>query len=125
VRKKFASLTLLFGMLVAVMLGSTSMAHAQTTNTDSSTTTCTQTGLVNVNVVYVCSVVDNVVVGDVVTVVVTTDDVLSNNDIHVLENFLNGFTVQQILTDPDLVDVDVLNNVLNGSTVNVLNVTVS
>lgn len=113
-RKKLASLAMLFGMLTAVMLGSTSVAHAQI----ASTTTCTNSGVVNANVVYLCDVAD-VVTGDVITVVVKTEDVLSDNDIVILQNFLNGFSVQNILNDPDLVDADVLNNILNGSVVDV------
>ncbi len=99
-------------MLTAVMLGSTSMAYAQVTNT----VTCNHPAVASV--VAVCSTT----VGDLITV--TTDDILSDNDIDAIQNVLN---------DPDVVDLDALNNltvtalnnVLNGSNINVLNVTVN
>lgn len=98
-RKRFAPLALLFGLLTAMLLAGTSMAQA---NPDPSFD-CD-------NAVNVVSCTLN---GSPITVTITDNDVLSGNDFDTLENGLNVYIA------------DILNNVnvqyIQGVVVNVYN----
>lgn len=103
-----------FTMMLAVAFTTTSV-HAQLTG---DITTALQQGLVNVNVQ---DVIDDITIGDVE--IITLDNVLNNNDVTVdiraLNNFLNGFTIDNVLNnllrDANLItDNQIVVGVLSG-----------
>lgn len=88
-RKKFAPLALLFGLFTAMMLASTSAAQATTPLP--TLASCINGGVVNV---VTCSDVLHTV-----TVKITNNQVLSDNELTILKNALNNADI----------DIDVLN----------------
>ncbi len=88
-RKKFAPLALLFGLLTTLMLASTSMAQATTPLP--TLASCVNSGVVNV---VTCSDVLHTV-----TVVIENNDVLSDNELTILKDALNNADI----------DIDILN----------------
>jgi hypothetical protein len=105
-------------MFLAVVC-TTNSAQAQITGLTGDITTALQGGLVNVNVQ---DVIDNITIGDVE--IITLDNVLNNNDVTVdvraLNNFLNGFTIDNVLNnllrDANLItDNQIVVGVLSGA----------
>lgn len=104
-RKRFAPLAMLFGLLTAMMLGSTAVAQA---NPILPTFTGCTNGVVNVNVVTCNDVLNNL------TVTITGNKTLDNNELTILKNNLNG-------TQIDILNVDATITALKNVAVNTYN----
>lgn len=107
--KKFAPLALLFGLLSALLLGGASTAQATSTT---GSFTC-QKGVVNVNVVTCNNVLNNI------TVNITGNDVLSDNQINVLTDNLNNLNVLNVTAIKNVVI-----NTYKSFNINILNIQV-
>lgn len=82
--KRFAPLALLFGLLTALMLGSASTALAHPSPPGHSGANCTK-GLVNATVLS-CN---NILTGVLIPIVITGNEVLTDNEISIVEDNLN------------------------------------
>ena len=101
-RKRFAPLAMLFGLLTALMLGSTAMAQATTPVTTFAS--CANSGTVNLGNVITCigTVKVNNVVKDV-EVKITNNKVLNGIELNILKTDLNlKFLNINILNDVDV-----------------------